>query len=91
MKKRTSLLHPLQIAAVAAGPEFGRIGVTFCPGKYDPHGMNGYWDRDQTAHHDDITLPPGLFNAEILRTSESKMSQVEGDRRLTTGGRIPGD
>jgi ADP-ribosyl-[dinitrogen reductase] hydrolase len=46
MKKRTSLLHPLQIAAVAAGPEFGRIGVTFCPGKYDPHGMNGYWDRD---------------------------------------------
>jgi hypothetical protein len=39
----------------------------------------------------DVEATSGLFNAQILRTSESKMSQVEGDRRLTTGGRIPGD
>src|SRR5262245_63345875 len=26
-----------------------------------------------------LRLLPGLFNAQILRTSESKMSQVEGD------------
>jgi len=44
--RRTSLTHPLQIAAVTAGPEFGRVGITFCPGKYDRHAMSGYWDRD---------------------------------------------
>ncbi len=43
---RTSISHPLRIAVVTAGPEFGRIGVTFCPGKYDPYGMSGAWDRD---------------------------------------------
>jgi protein-tyrosine phosphatase len=44
--RRTSLTHPLQIAAVPAGPEFGRVGITFCPGKYDRHAMSGFWDRD---------------------------------------------
>ena len=44
--KRTSLTHPLQIAVVSAGPNFGRVGITFCPGKYDRHAMTGEWDRD---------------------------------------------
>ena len=44
--KRTSSTHPLQIAAVSAGPSFGRVGITFCPGKYHPHAMTGFWDRD---------------------------------------------
>jgi len=46
MTKRTSLTHPLQIAAVAAGTGLGRVGVTFCPGKRDHHAMTGQWDRD---------------------------------------------
>lgn len=44
--RRTSLSHPLQIAAVPAGPAFGRVGITFCPGKHDPDAMSGFWDRD---------------------------------------------
>ena len=44
--KRTSLTHPLQIVAVTAGSQFGRVGITFCPGKYDRHAMTGEWDRD---------------------------------------------
>ena len=44
--RKTSLTHPLKIAAVAAGPEFGRVGITFCPGKYDEHAFSGHWDRD---------------------------------------------
>lgn len=44
--KRTSLTHPLEIASLSAGPTFGRVGITFCPGKYDRHAMSGYWDRD---------------------------------------------
>jgi hypothetical protein len=27
----------LKIAAISAGPVFGRVGITFCPGKYDLH------------------------------------------------------
>jgi ADP-ribosyl-[dinitrogen reductase] hydrolase len=44
--KKTSLTHPLQIAAVSAGPALGRVGITFCPGKYDRHAATGYWDRN---------------------------------------------
>lgn len=44
---KTSISHPLQIAAIPPGVSgFGRVGVTFCPGKYDPYGMSGAWDRD---------------------------------------------
>jgi ADP-ribosyl-[dinitrogen reductase] hydrolase len=52
--KRTSLTHPLEIAAVSAGPTFGRVGITFCPGKYDRHAMSGYWERDLSLDLDAI-------------------------------------
>ena len=52
--KRTSMTHPLEIAAVSAGPTFGRVGITFCPGKYDRHAMSGYWDRDLSLDLDAI-------------------------------------
>ncbi len=32
----------------------GRIGVTFCPGKYDPHALTGSWDRDLTLDLDAV-------------------------------------
>ena len=44
--KKTSLTHPLQIATISAGSKFGRVGITFCPGKYDRHAMSGEWNRD---------------------------------------------
>jgi ADP-ribosyl-[dinitrogen reductase] hydrolase len=52
--KRTSLTHPLRIAAISAGPAYGRVGITFCPGKYDPHAMSGSWDRDLSLDLDAI-------------------------------------
>jgi ADP-ribosyl-[dinitrogen reductase] hydrolase len=52
--KRTSLTHPLQIAALSAGPTLGRVGITFCPGKYDRHAMSGVWDRDLSLDLDAI-------------------------------------
>jgi len=45
MKPRTSDTHPLQITFVEI-PGKGRIGMTFCPGKHDPHAMTGPWERD---------------------------------------------
>jgi protein tyrosine phosphatase (PTP) superfamily phosphohydrolase (DUF442 family) len=43
---RTSLTHPLQIAEVRASPLYGRIGITFCPGKHDRSAITGAWARD---------------------------------------------
>ncbi|WP_439813968.1 ADP-ribosylglycohydrolase family protein [Zavarzinia sp. CC-PAN008] len=43
---RTSLSHPLEIAAVQAPGGRGRIGITFCPGKKQPGALTGAWDRD---------------------------------------------
>ena len=45
MNPRTSDTHPLQIAFVET-PGNGKIGMTFCPGKQDPHAMTGHWDRN---------------------------------------------
>jgi len=46
---RTSVSHPLQVAAVSAGKGMGRVGLTFCPGKKQPGAMTGAWDRDLEA------------------------------------------
>ena len=43
---RTSHNHPLQIASVATQPNFGLIGITFCPGKKQATAVTGGWDRD---------------------------------------------
>jgi ADP-ribosyl-[dinitrogen reductase] hydrolase len=43
---RTSLTHPLQIAAVSPGSDLGRIGITFCPGKRQRVAATGTWSRD---------------------------------------------
>lgn len=53
-KPRTSLTHPLDIAALRAGPAFGRIGVTFCPGKHDRAAATGAWARDLALDLDAI-------------------------------------
>lgn len=46
LNMRTSNTHPLQIASVETQPNFGRIGITFCPGKKQLTAMTGGWDRD---------------------------------------------
>ena len=43
---RTSVSHPLQIAAVRTAPGHGRIGITFCPGKVQSSAVTGAWARD---------------------------------------------
>src|SRR5690349_7864304 len=53
-RARTSTTEPLQIATVQAGHGFGRIGITLCPGKKQPHPVMGGWDRDLGADLDAI-------------------------------------
>ena len=43
---RTSITHPLEIAEVEVAPGYGKVGITFCPGKKQKHAATGEWDRD---------------------------------------------
>ena len=51
---RTSEDSPIRIATVTPGDGHGRIGITLCPGKTDPHGMSGAWARDLDTDLDAI-------------------------------------
>ena len=51
---RASASCPLRVAAVTPGGDYGRIGITLCPGKTDPDGMSGAWARDLDADLDAI-------------------------------------
>lgn len=53
MTAKTSLTDPLQINAVAA-PNGGWIGMTLCPGKWQPNGQSGFWQRDLSLDLDRI-------------------------------------
>lgn len=43
---KTSHTHPLRIDSVQALDNPGLVGMTFCPGKKQPGGLSGHWQRD---------------------------------------------
>jgi protein-tyrosine phosphatase len=75
--KRTSLTHPLEIAALSAGPVLGRVGITFCPGKYDRQAMTGYWDRDLSIDLDAIRNWGAAAVVTLLEPKEILLLRVE--------------
>jgi ADP-ribosyl-[dinitrogen reductase] hydrolase len=75
---RKSISHPLQIAIVTAGSEFGRIGITFCPGKYDPQAMTGALDRDLNRDLDAIRDWGAVAVVTLLELKELMLLRVEG-------------
>ena len=85
--RRTSLTHPLEIAALSAGPALGRIGITFCPGKYDAHAMSGYWDRDLSLDLDAIRDWGAAAVVTLLEPNELVLLRVEhlGEEVLRRG------
>jgi hypothetical protein len=74
---RKSISHPLQIAVVTAGYEFGWIGITFCPGKYDPHAVTGAWNRDLNRDLDTIRDWGAAAVVRLLELKELKLLRVE--------------
>src|SRR5262245_30581716 len=75
--RKTSLTHSLQIATVAAGPEFGRVGITLCPGKYDEHAATGHWDRDLALDLDAIRDWGAAAVVTLLERKELTKLRVE--------------
>ena len=76
--KRTSVTHPLQVAAISSGPAFGRVGITFCPGKYDRHAMSGYWDRDLRLDLDAVHDWGATAVVTLLEPKELILLRVQG-------------
>jgi ADP-ribosyl-[dinitrogen reductase] hydrolase len=75
---RTSASHPLQIATIAPPVYgFGRVGVTFCPGKYDPHAMSGAWDRDLAVDLDAIRIWGAAAVVTLVEPKELTLLKVE--------------
>ncbi len=75
--KRTSLTDPLQIASISAGPALGRVGITFCPGKYDPCAMSGHWDRDLKLDLDAIQKWGARAVVTLVEEKELALLRVE--------------
>src|SRR6266853_622989 len=75
--KKTSLTHPLHIAVISAGSEFGRVGITFCPGKYDLHAMSGEWDRDLALDLDTVRDWGAAAVVTLLESKELTLLRVE--------------
>jgi ADP-ribosyl-[dinitrogen reductase] hydrolase len=75
--RRTSLTHPLQIAAISAGAGFGRVAITFCPGKYDRKCHDRYWDRDLDLDLDAIRNWGAAAVVTLLETREFALLRVE--------------
>ena len=75
--KRTSLTHPLQIAVVSAERQFGRIGITFCPGKCDHNAATGYWDRDLAVDLDAIRDWGAAAVVTLVELEELRLLRVE--------------
>jgi hypothetical protein len=82
--KRTSLTDPLQIAAVAAGAGFGRVGITLCPGKCDGHAMSGEWERDLAVDLDAVRDWGAAAVITLVEPKELTLLKVE---RLGAGHR----
>jgi ADP-ribosyl-[dinitrogen reductase] hydrolase len=75
--RKTSLTDPLQIAAIPAGSEFGRVGITLCPGKYDEHALSGHWDRDLALDLDAIRNWGAAAVVTLLERKELTQLRVE--------------
>jgi protein-tyrosine phosphatase len=75
---RTSVSHPLQIAAVVSGvPGHGRVGLTFCPGKHDPFAVSGGWDRDLARDLDTVRDWGAVAVVTLLEPKELTLLRAE--------------
>lgn len=75
---RTSISHPLEIAAVRAAPGVGRVGITFCPGKQQPSALTGSWQRDLTLDVEAIASSGAAAVVTLIEQHEFEALAVQG-------------
>jgi protein-tyrosine phosphatase len=75
---RTSKTHPLEIAHVQATSAHGRIGITFCPGKYQSNAETGSWYRDLDIDLDAVRDWGASLVLTLVEQSELEQLRVAG-------------
>jgi protein-tyrosine phosphatase len=75
-KVRTSDGYPLEIVVVRAEPNHGRIGITFCPGKFDLNAKIGSWNRNLDADLDAIRIWGASLVVTLVEQSELELLRV---------------
>lgn len=73
---RTSITHPLQIAEIRPAPGYGKIGITFCPGKKQTNAITGQWNRDLALDLDVIQEWNAAIVVTLIETHELEQLQV---------------
>lgn len=86
---RTSHSHPLQIPSVALGKDLGRVGISFCPGKWQPAAMTGSWARDLEVDLDAVAAWGAMAVVTLVEAHELVALRVEnmGDAVAARGMR----
>ena len=75
---RTSETHPLQIDWITNNLFAGRIGITLCPGKYQPVSWSGGWARDLDADISAIEDSGAILVVSLVEETEMKDLRVQG-------------
>ena len=83
LRLRTSITHPLQIAEIFAGPGYGKVGVTFCPGKRQPTAMTGGWNRSLDIDLDAVAAWGASAIVTLIEDHEITSLEVSDLGRMT--------
>jgi len=75
---RTSESHPLQIDWITSDLFTGRIGITLCPGKYQPISWSGGWNRDLEADISAIEDSGATTVVSLVEDTEMERLRVQG-------------
>ena len=75
---RTSETHPLQIDWITNNLFAGRIGITLCPGKYQPVSWSGGWNRDLDADISAIEDSGATLVVSLVEKAEMIDLRVQG-------------
>ena len=75
---RTSESHPLQIDWITSDLFVGRIGITLCPGKYQPISWSGGWNRDLEVDISAIEDSGATTVVSLVEDTEMKKLRVQG-------------
>lgn len=74
---RTSQTHPLQIAEVQFADHYGKIGITFCPGKHDLLAATGAWQRNLATDINAISTWGAKLVLTLIEHQEMQMLKVQ--------------
>lgn len=75
---RTSETHPLQIDWITSNLFTGRIGITLCPGKYQPVSWSGGWNRNLEVDIDVIVDSGSTVVVSLVEDNEMRVLGVQG-------------